>query len=78
MGLFGWLVDGLLTKAGWRSALMDCGGQCVMVDGITMMPELCADNWGTVSAQVICKNRNWQLASSRIMEQPIKLQSGIY
>ena len=46
MGLFGWLVDGILLKEGWRSALMDCGGQCVMVDGITMMQQLCADNWG--------------------------------
>ena len=31
---------------------MECGGQYVMLDGITMMPELCADNWGTVSMQV--------------------------
>ena len=32
---------------------MECGEQCVMlVTGITMMPELCADNWGTVSTQV--------------------------
>ena len=27
---------------------MECGEQCVVVAGITMMPELCVDNWGTV------------------------------
>ena len=31
---------------------MECGEQCVIETGITMMPELCADNWGTVSTQV--------------------------
>ena len=31
---------------------MECGGQCVTLVGTTMMPELCADNWGTVSMQV--------------------------
>ena len=39
-------------KAQWRSASMDCGGQYVTLVGITMMPVLCADNWGTVLAQV--------------------------
>ena len=24
---------------------MECGEQCVMITGITMMQELCADNW---------------------------------
>ena len=34
----------------WRSASMECGEQCVVgiMAGITMMPEWCADNWGTV------------------------------
>ena len=27
---------------------MECVEQCVVVAGITMMPELCVDNWGTV------------------------------
>ena len=27
---------------------MECGEQCVTVVGITMIPELCADNWGMV------------------------------
>ena len=31
---------------------MECGEQCVAEAGITMMPELCADNWGTMSTQV--------------------------
>ena len=58
LGTFDWLVDDPLMKAEWRSASMECGGQCVtlvgisMVVGIAMMPKLCADNWGTVSAQV--------------------------
>ena len=39
-------------KEGWRSASMECGEQCVTLVGVAMMPELCADNWGTVSAQV--------------------------
>ena len=30
---------------------MECGEQCVIMAGITMMPESCADNWGTVSTQ---------------------------
>lgn len=86
MGPFVWLMDGLLMKAEWRYAPMECGGQCVTLAGMTMMPELCADNWVTASAQVyklgtrlvICKDRNCQLASCRIIEQPIKLHSGIY
>ena len=31
---------------------MECGVQCVMLDGIAVMLESCADNWVTVSAQV--------------------------
>ena len=31
--------------AGWRSASMEHGGQCVMMAGIPMMPGLCADSW---------------------------------
>ena len=31
---------------------MECGGQCVMMDGAAVMPELCADNWGSLD-QVI-------------------------
>ena len=41
---FDWLVDNPLMKAEWRSVSMECGGQCVMMDGKTMMPELCADS----------------------------------
>jgi len=31
---------------------MECGGQCVMTCGITMMPKLCVGSWGTVLTQV--------------------------
>ena len=31
---------------------MEYGEQCVTITGIKMMPELCADNWGTVAIQV--------------------------
>ena len=52
MGWFVWLMDLWRVLAEWRSASMECGEQCVIETGITMMPELCADNWGTVSTQV--------------------------
>ena len=48
MGPFGWLVDGPLMKAEWRSASMECGGQCVTLVGVAVMPESCADNWGSL------------------------------
>ena len=39
--------------AGWKSVSMDCGGQFVVImAGITMMPELCADNWDTMWTQM--------------------------
>ena len=37
---------------------MECGEQCVtlgimiIITGTTMLPVLCADNWGTMSTQV--------------------------
>ena len=33
---------------------MECGGQCVMMAGITMMPELCADSWDFLDQVLIC------------------------
>ena len=39
--------------ADWRSASMECGEQCVVMAGITMMPELRADNWGTLATQEV-------------------------
>ena len=48
---FVWLMDQLRVQAEWRSVSMECGGQCVIQAGMTVMPELCADNWGTVSTQ---------------------------
>ena len=53
MGHFVWLMVLWRVQAEWRSVSMECGEQCVMmVTGITMIPEFCADNWGTVSTQV--------------------------
>ena len=52
LGPFDWLVDDPLMKAEWRSASMECGGQCVTLVGVAVMPELCADNWVTASVQV--------------------------
>ena len=31
-------------KAEWRSASMECGGQCVMIAGTLEMPKLYADS----------------------------------
>ena len=52
MGHFVWLMDLWRVLVQWRSASMECGEQCLVPDGITLMPELCADNWATVSTQV--------------------------
>ena len=52
---FVWLMDQLRMLAEWRSASMECGEQCVIaliMAGIVMMLESCADNWGTMSTQV--------------------------
>ena len=52
MAPFGWLVGSPLMKAEWRSASMEYGGQCVMIAGTLVMPELCADSQGYLT-QVI-------------------------
>ena len=49
---FVWLMDQWRVQAEWRSASMECGEQCLALTGMTTMPELCADNWGTMSTQV--------------------------
>ena len=36
---------------------MECGGQCVKVAGITMIPELCANNWGMVEVSSFIEKR---------------------
>ena len=38
--------------AGWRSVSMECGEQYVIMAGIAMMLELCADSSDMVSTQV--------------------------
>ena len=52
MEQFVWLMELLRVLAEWSSASVECGEQCVVMNGITMMPELCADNWGTVRIEV--------------------------
>ena len=50
-------------QAGWRSVSMDCGEQCVMMDGIAMMPELCADSWDILDQVLICSVLSIKLRS---------------
>ena len=46
--------------AEWRSASMECGGQCVVITGIKILPESCAGNFGTMSMQEeVCWYINW-------------------
>ena len=33
---------------------MECGGQCVIMDGIVMMLESCADSWDFLDQVLIC------------------------
>ena len=44
MAPFDLMVGNQLMKAEWRSALMECGGQCVTMAGAPVMPELSADS----------------------------------
>ena len=49
---FVWLMYLWRVQAEWRSASMECGGQCVVATHIVVIPELCADNWATLTTQV--------------------------
>ena len=49
---FDWLMDLERVLVQWRSVSIECGEPCVVVTGVALRPELCADNWGTVSTQV--------------------------
>ena len=54
MERFVWLMDQLRMLAEWRSASMECGEECVELIGlasIEIIPELCADSWGTMLMQ---------------------------
>ena len=59
MGWFVWLMDQWRVQAGWRSASMECGEECVLIwSGCgcpgplpPLIPESCVDNWGTLSIQ---------------------------
>ena len=55
MEQFVWLMDQWRVLAEWRSASMECGEQyvpSVYMTGITIMLELCADNWDTMWTQM--------------------------
>jgi len=56
------------VQAEWRSASMECGEQCVILAGIPMMPELCADNWGTLTQEVnkLFRKKNSYVAMSQM------------
>ena len=52
MEQFVWSMDLWRVLAGWRSASMDCGEECVVLTcWIVIIPELCVDSWGTVATQ---------------------------
>ena len=54
MEQFVWLMDQWRVQAEWRSASMECGEECVVLIGmvcLAIIPELCADSWGTMSMQ---------------------------
>ena len=53
MEIFVWLMDQWRVLARWRSASTEFGEECVVdMTGITMRPELCANNWDMMSTQV--------------------------
>ena len=54
MGISGWLVALLTLKAASRSATMQCGEQCVMMPGVTLMPMLFAGNWDILQQVMSC------------------------
>ena len=54
MEQFVWLMDLCRVQAGWRSASMECGEECVVIIrmvSIEIIPELCADSWDTMLMQ---------------------------
>ena len=54
MELCVWLMGLCRVQAEWRSVSMEHGGQYVMMDGITMMPELCVDSWDFLDQVLVC------------------------
>ena len=75
-GHFDWLVDSPLMKAEWRSASMECGGQCVTLVGITVMPELCADNWGSLWVCLVQVLKTRLLVSTTYIHYHVTFFSG--
>ena len=54
MELCVWLMDLWRVQAEWRSVSMECGEQCVMMDGIAMTPGLYADSWDFLDQVLVC------------------------
>ena len=57
-----WLMDKHLLMEEWRYASMVCGAQYVMIDGISEMHKLCANNLDM--KEVCCMNKNLYYLSS--------------
>ena len=52
MEQFVWSMDLWRVLAGWRSASMECGEECVVLTcWMVIIPELCVDSWGTVATR---------------------------
>ena len=47
---FDWLMVYHKRMAVWSSATGECGAQCVMTFGTTMMQQWCADSWAIVQS----------------------------
>ena len=50
MEQFNWLMVYHKRMAVWSSATGECGAQCVMMIGTTMMQQWCADSWAIVES----------------------------
>ena len=51
MEQFVWLMDQWRMQAVWRSASKECGEESVVIISMAIIPELCADSWGTMLMQ---------------------------
>ena len=53
-----WLVVYQKTMVVWSSATGECGVQCVMILGTTMMQPWCADSWAIVQSVSFMLRKN--------------------
>ena len=51
--MFDWLEDQFKMKDWWRYVSMECGAQCVVIDGIPEKLVLHVDNSGTVDVSLL-------------------------